>query len=193
MNRMIHWQRKKKKDNNSLLLGVGITLALGAGVALYLKNRRTIPKGIKAVRPFDLSKYLGKWYEIARLDFMFEKNIDYATAEYSRNEDGTIRVVNRGYNYRKQEEVENIGEAIPVGEENEGMLKVSFCKPFYTGYNVIAIDNKYKYALVAGRNHNYLWILSKEKEIPEKIVNEYLEKAESLGFDISRLIWTKYK
>ncbi len=193
MNRMIHWHKKKKKDNNSILLGVGITLALGAGAALYLKNRRTIPKGVQAVKPFDLGKYLGKWHEIARLDFMFEKNVDYVTAEYSRNEDGTIKVVNRGYNYRKQEEVENIGEAIPIGDENEGMLKVSFCKPFYAGYNVIAIDNKYKYALVAGRNHNYLWILSKEKEIPEKIVNEYLEKAESLGFDISRLIWTKYK
>lgn len=189
---MIKWHKKKKKDNSNILIGAAIAVAVGAGAVIYFKNRRSIPKGVKAVKPFDLSKYMGEWYEIARLDFLFEKNVDYATAEYSENEDGSIKVVNRGYNYKKQEEVESEGVAILAGDEDEGMLKVSFFKPFYSGYNVIAIDDNYKHALVAGRNYNYLWLMSKEKEIPEEIVKEYIDKAESLGFDTSKLIWTTY-
>jgi len=187
------WNKKRNQTKMNIGLGTGIALALGAGVWTYFKVRRTIPKGVKAVKPFNLSKYLGKWYEIARLDYLFEKGVDYSTAEYSLNDDGTIKVVNQGYNYKKQEEVESVGVAIPAGDEDEGMLKVSFQKPFYAGYNVIAVDNKYKYALVAGRNRNYLWLLSREKEMPEKILNEYLEKAESLGFNTSKLVWTSYK
>lgn len=174
-----------------LIIGGGVALTVAA--VLAMKFMRTIPKGVKAVKPFDLSKYLGKWYEIARLDFHFEKHINYATAEYSLNEDGSIKVVNRGYDYKKKEEVESVGKAVLVGEKDEAKLKVSFFGPFYAGYNVISIDNKYKYALVAGRNKDYLWILSREKEVPEKILKAYLEEAESLGFDITKLVWTSYK
>lgn len=173
-----------------ILVG-GIVLA--AGTMIALKCRRTIPKGVNAIKPFDIAKYLGKWYEIARLDFHFEKNLDYATAEYSPNEDGTIKVVNRGYNYKKQEQVESIGKAVFAGDMDEAKLKVSFWGPFYSGYNVISIDNKYKYALVAGRNRNYLWLLSREKEVPQKIIQSYLQEARSLGFDTSKLVWTSYK
>ena len=174
-----------------LMAGAGVALAAGALAAL--KFRRTIPRGVKAVKPFDVSKYLGKWYEIARFDYRFEKNLDYATAEYSQNEDGSIKVVNRGYNFKKQKGVEAVGRAVFVGDKDEAMLKVSFYGPFYSGYNVIAIDDKYRYALVAGRDRSYLWILSKEKEMPEKVIQAYLNEARSLGYDTSKLIWTKYK
>lgn len=167
-------------------------IVLGLGTILYFKHRKTIPKGVRAIKPFDLKKYMGKWYEIARYDFHFEKHIDYATAEYSLNKN-TVKVVNRGYNYKKQREVESVGKAVFAGDNSVAELKVSFFGPFYSGYNVIAIDEKYKYALVVGRNRNYMWILSKEKDMPEDIIKSYLKQAEELGFDISKLVWTTYK
>lgn len=184
---------KENHDNSKLYLSLGIGLAAGVATGLYFLKRRTIPKGVEAVKTFNLQKYMGAWYEIARFNYLFEKGIDYATAEYSLNDDGSVKVVNRGYNYIKQKETEVEGVAFPVGKKDEAMFKVSFCKPFYAGYNVIAIDKNYKYALIAGRSRNYLWILSKEKQVPEKVINEYLEKAENLGFDTSKLVWTKYK
>jgi len=166
--------------------------ALLAGTFLYYKFRKTIPSGINAVKSFDANKYLGKWFEIARFNFMFEKNLDYATAEYSLNKDGSIKVVNRGFDYKKLKAVEAKGKAIFAGNPDEAMLKVSFYGPFYAGYNVIAIDDKYKYALVAGRSRKYLWLLSKEKEMPKEILKNYLNMAEKLGFDTSKLVWTSH-
>ncbi|MCL4165473.1 UNVERIFIED_CONTAM: hypothetical protein GTU68_043952, partial [Idotea baltica] len=100
----------------------------------------TIPKGATAVQPFDKADYLGKWYEIARLDFKFEKNLNNTTAEYSLREDGKIKVLNQGFNTVKEEWNKAVGKAKFVGDENIAKLKVSFFGPFYAGYNVIAID-----------------------------------------------------
>ncbi|HCO68677.1 MAG TPA: lipocalin [Dysgonomonas sp.] len=176
-------------DTKKLLIGGG--LLLGAAALAY-RQLKTIPSGVKAVRPFDVSKFLGEWYEAARFDYLFEKHVDYATAEYSLNDDGSIKVVNRGYNYKKKKQVEAVGRAVFAGDEDEARLKVSFWGPFYSGYNVIAIDDKYKYALVCGRNRHYLWILSRDKNMPDDIAKSYMEKAEQLGFDTSKLIWTTY-
>lgn len=151
----------------------------------------TIPKGVKAVEPFQKQKYLGKWYEIARMDFVFEKNLNNTTAYYSVNEDGTIRVQNRGYNYITKEWKEAIGKAKFAENENVAMLKVSFFGPFYAGYNVIALDKDYKYALISGQNLGYLWILSRETTIPDTIKNDYLKIAKDYGFDTSTLIWVQ--
>ena len=148
----------------------------------------TIPKGAEAVKPFDKERYLGKWYEIARKDFKHERNLSNTTAEYSLNDDGTIKVDNQGYNVKKNEWTQAIGKAKFVGDENVAMLKVTFFGPFYTGY-VIAIDDDYRYALVAGKNHKYLWILSREKTIPEDVKNNYLKIAQEVGYDTSDLVW----
>jgi len=152
----------------------------------------TIPKGVTAVKPFDKEKYLGKWYEIARMDFRFERNLNNTTANYSVNDDGTIKVLNRGYNYVKKEWSEAVGKAKFVGDQNTAMLKVSFFGPFYGGYNVIALDAEYKYALVAGQDLSYLWILSRETTIPEDVKQNYLEIAEGLGFKTSELLWIEH-
>jgi apolipoprotein D and lipocalin family protein len=152
----------------------------------------TIPKGAVAVRPFDNSRYLGKWYEIARLDFRFERNLDNTTAEYSLNDDGTIKVVNRGFDTVKNEWKKADGKAKFAGDKNIAMLKVSFFGPFYGGYNVIALDEEYKYALIAGESLKYLWILSRETTIPEDVKTRYLEIAQKTGFDISDLIWVRH-
>lgn len=152
----------------------------------------SIPQGVTAVSSFEKAKYLGKWYEIARFDFRFEKGLNNTTAEYSLNSNGTIKVVNRGYDYEKKIWKESIGKAKFVGNDSNAMLKVSFFGPFYAGYNVIAIDPEYKYALVSGSSFDYLWILSREKSIPADIKSLYLEKAEKLGYKVSNLLWIEH-
>lgn len=153
---------------------------------------RTIPGGITAVGQFDKAKYLGKWYEIARFDFRFERNLDNTSAEYSLNPDGTVRVVNRGYDYVKKEWKQAVGKAKSAGKEDVAMLKVSFFGPFYAGYNVIALDPDYQYALVCGNSREYLWILSRKTTIPEDIRAKYLDIAKNYGFDISKLIFVQH-
>ena len=152
----------------------------------------TIPDGAIAVKPFDKERYLGKWYEIARLDFKYEKDLNNTTATYSLNDNGTIRVDNRGYNTKKGEWTQAIGKAKFVGEENIAMLKVSFFGPFYSGYNVIAIDDEYRYALIAGESLKYLWILSRDTNIPVEIKNKYLKIAEEIGYNTTDLLWVKH-
>lgn len=167
------------------------TLIISVMLAL-LASCANIPKGVTAVSTFEKEKYLGKWFEIARFDFRFEKGLNNTTAEYSLNSNGTIKVVNRGYNYEKKIWKEAIGKAKFVGNEKVAMLKVSFFGPFYAGYNVIAIDPEYKYALVSGSSFDYLWILSREKTIPAEIKSLYLEKAEKLGYKVSNLLWIEH-
>lgn len=152
----------------------------------------TIPKGVVAVHPFDKSRYLGKWYEIARFDFRFERDLNNTTAEYSLNKDGSIKVVNRGFNYKTNEWKEATGKAKFVHGDNTAMLKVSFFGPFYSGYNVIAIDKDYKYALIAGNSFKYLWILARETTIPDDIREKYLKIASGAGFNTSGLIWVSH-
>jgi apolipoprotein D and lipocalin family protein len=149
----------------------------------------TIPAGATAVTHFDKSKYLGTWYEVARLDFYFERNLVNTTANYSLNDDGSIKVVNRGYEPFKKVWKESAGKAKFVGPEDVGMLKVSFFGPFYAGYNVIALDSNYQYALVAGENLSYLWILSRQKSIPDSVRKEYLALAKRIGYKTEDLIW----
>lgn len=153
----------------------------------------SIPKGVTAVKPFDKEKYLGKWYEIARFDFRFEKDLNNTTAEYSLNDNGTIRVYNKGYHTIKKTWVDATGKAKFAGDPQTAMLKVSFFGPFYSGYNVIALDKDYTYALVAGASLKYLWFLSRHTEMPEDIKNNYLKTAQELGFNTQNLIWVKHE
>ncbi len=172
---------------------IAIPVALGIiGVAIFNSCSVGVPKGATAVKDFDADKYLGKWYEIARFDFRFEKNLNNVTATYSKKDNGNIKVENKGYNYLKKKWSESDGEAKFVDDENIAMLKVSFFKPIWAGYNVIDIDEDYKCALVTGSNLDYLWILSREKTIPAKIKQRFLEKAKKIGYDTEKLVWVEH-
>ena len=173
--------------NRSLLGGLVLM-----GVLVAACGSKTIPNKAEAVQNFNKTKYLGKWYEIARLDFKFEKGLNNTTAEYSLRSDGKIKVDNKGYDYSKKEWEQSIGKAKFVGPENVAMLKVSFFGPFYGGYNVIAIDDDYRYALIAGSSLKYLWILSREPSIPENIKLQYLKKAKEIGYNTADLIWVEH-
>ncbi len=166
-------------------------VTLGAG-ALYYRKRTLAPPGVVPVQPFELERYLGKWYEIARLDFRYEKHLSHTTASYTLNDDGSVRVVNRGYHELKRKYNEVVGKARLAGDKYKGQLKVSFFGPFYAGYTIVALDQDYRYALVAGRNLNYLWILSREPVLPDKVRKHYLEIASNLGFKTEQLIWVSH-
>lgn len=153
---------------------------------------RSIPNEATVVSNFDAQKYVGTWYEIARIDFKHERNMNNTAAQYSLKDNGDIKVVNSGYNYVKEKWKKREGNAKFRGSNTEGALKVSFFGPFYSGYNVLAIDKDYKYVLVAGKNHDYLWILSREKTIPEAVKNEYLQVAKNAGYDPNDLIWVDH-
>lgn len=161
-------------------------------ISIMLFSCSTIPKGITAVTQFDKTKYLGKWYEIARFDFRFERDLNNTTAEYSANDNGSIKVANKGYNTRTNKWKSATGKAKFVKDDTIAMLKVSFFGPFYGGYNVIALDKDYRYALIAGNNLNYLWILSRTTTIPAAVKTEYLQLAQKAGFNINELIWVKH-
>jgi apolipoprotein D and lipocalin family protein len=152
----------------------------------------SMPKKAEVVNNFDADRYLGKWYEIARFDFRFEKNLNNTTAEYSENENGTIKVVNKGFNYVKNEWSSAEGKAKFVKDPKTAQLKVSFFGPFYSGYNVIALDGDYEYALVAGESLKYLWILSRTPTIPENIKQKYIQTAKEIGYETENLIWVEH-
>ncbi|HVS98504.1 MAG TPA: lipocalin family protein [Puia sp.] len=145
---------------------------------------------VEVVRNFAIHKYLGKWYEIARLDVSFERDLSNVTATYSLNPNGSIRVDNQGYAFKKNKWKGSIGKAKFVSSTDEGRLKVSFFGPFYAAYNIARLDKEYRYALVVGSSSKYMWILAREKTIPDNIKTDYLNTARQLGYDTAALIWT---
>ncbi len=160
--------------------------------SLFVMSCVELPEGVKPVSNFKLNNYLGKWYEIARLDHRFEKGLNNVTAEYALREDGGVSVINRGYMAMHQEWRDAEGKAFFVGEPNIGHLKVSFFGPFYGSYGIIELDEDYQYALVCGDDTSYLWILSRTKMMDEYVLEELVDKAQALGFDTSKLIYVKH-
>ena len=152
-----------------------------------------VPKGLKPVSEFDGQRYMGKWYEIARLDHSFEKNMSNVNATYTLNSAGVISVTNRGYNEKTGKWKQIEGRARFIGDNDVGSLKVSFFGPFYGGYHVIALDKKnYSYAMVAGPNRSYLWILSRSTSLDETILSNLKVKAAEMGFETTELIAVKH-
>jgi apolipoprotein D and lipocalin family protein len=144
------------------------------------------------VQAFDLGRYLGKWYEIARLDHSFERGLEKVTAESSLREDGGVNVRNRGFSPADNEWREADGKAFFVNSSEEGYLKVSFFGPFYGSYIVFELDRQgYQYAFVSGPDLSYLWLLSRTPEVPEAVMDEFISKSKALGFDTEQLILVK--
>jgi len=148
-----------------------------------------IPDGLRPMTGFEAERYLGKWYEIARLDHSFERNLSNVNAQYARGEGDELLVRNRGYDKQKGKWQEIEGVARFIGDKNVGSLKVSFFGPFWGGYHIIALDQEgYRYSMVAGPSRSYLWILSREKQLDEKILAGLIGKAKQWGFETGKLI-----
>lgn len=162
---------------------------LGLLVCFLLSGCLAIPEGIQPVEDFELNRYLGEWYEIARLDHSFERDLEAVTAEYSMRDDGGIRVINSGRNIETQKSQQAEGRAYFVEDPNLGYLKVSFFGPFFGSYVVFELDNNYQYAFVAGNTKNYLWLLARTPEVSEELINKFTSRASQLGFDTDQLIF----
>lgn len=149
-----------------------------------------LPDNVKPVEQFKLERYLGKWYEIARLDNSFERGLSRVSAEYSLRDDGGVGVINRGFSESNNQWKEAKGRAYFVEDANRGFLKVSFFGPFYGSYIVFELDHEnYQYSVVSGPDKSYLWMLARTPKISEEVKASLLAKAASLGFDTSKLIF----
>jgi apolipoprotein D and lipocalin family protein len=163
-------------------------------ILLILIGCVKIPDGVTPVDHFSLDRYLGKWYEIARLDHSFERGLSRVTADYSLREDGSVRVLNRGYSEKEQEWKQAEGKAYFVQDADQGFLKVSFFGPFYGSYIVFELDHEnYQYALVSGPDKSYLWILARFPVLDRGLLDRLMAKAAAIDFDTSRLIFVDHQ
>jgi apolipoprotein D and lipocalin family protein len=161
----------------------------GLLLVLLLSGCVGIPENIRPVEPFALERYLGKWYEIARLDHPFERGLTAVSAEYSLRPDGGVRVLNRGYSPAEGRWKEAEGRGYFVGRPDQGFLKISFFGPFYGSYVVFELDREgYSHALVCGPDGSYLWLLARTPRIDGDLKNRLIARAAELGFDTGALI-----
>ncbi|GHA49652.1 lipocalin family protein [Photobacterium aphoticum] len=160
---------------------------------LWLTGCTGMPDTVQPVSNFELNRYLGKWYEIARLDHSFERGLTQVTAEYSLRDDGGVRVINRGFSVEENAWQQAEGKAYFVNGADEGYLKVSFFGPFYGAYVVFELDHAgYQYAFVSGPSTEYLWLLARTPTVDPSVMEKFIVMAKARGFDTDGLIVVKY-
>lgn len=172
-----------KKSNCSLLLAIIIMSILS--IRCQSSSRAS---QVQTVNNFDINKYMGLWYEIARLDHSFERGMDSVTASYSINPDGTVKVENRGYKKGKLHTAIGKARRAKGSAENSAELEVSFFWIFYSPYRIIILDPEYRYSVVTS-NDDYLWILSRTPQLPDSTLQQILENINSMGIDTEELIY----
>ncbi|GAB2651043.1 lipocalin family protein [Vibrio panuliri] len=160
---------------------------------LSLSGCLGMPERVKPVDNFELSRYEGKWYEIARLDHSFEEGLERVTAEYLPLEKSGVAVINRGYDPVEKAWQQADGKAFFVNRDDIGHLQVSFFGPFYSSYVVFGLDKEdYQYAFVSGPTLDYLWLLARTPQVPQSVIDQFIEDAQSRGFDTDNLIFVKH-
>ncbi|MDN4501748.1 lipocalin family protein [Alteromonadaceae bacterium BrNp21-10] len=160
---------------------------------LLLSGCLGMPELVKPVANFELNNYLGKWYEIARLDHSFEKGLNRVSAEYSLKSDGGVNVLNRGFSEADNKWQEAQGKAYFVDSNNQGYLKVSFFGPFYGSYVIFELDHKgYQYAFVSGPNSDYLWLLARTPSVAPEIIQKFISMSKERGFNTNNLIYVQH-
>ena len=160
---------------------------------LLLSGCLGMPELVKPVNNFELNNYLGKWYEIARLDHSFEKGLNRVSAEYSLKSDGDVNVLNRGFSEADNKWQEAQGKAYFVNGNNEGYLKVSFFGPFYGSYVIFELDHEgYQYAFVSGPNSDYLWLLARTPSVAPEIIQKFISMSKERGFNTNNLIYVQH-
>ena len=148
------------------------------------------PVNAVPVTGFDSERYLGTWYEVARMDHSFERGMSNVTANYIKRDDGKITVLNKGYKDKKGKYKNAKGKAKFAADKNTGHLKVSFFGPFYGDYIIFDLDKaNYSHAYVSGGKDNYLWLLSRTPEVSETRKQDFLAKSSGLGYQTDDLIW----
>ncbi len=172
------------------------TFFLGFGILFLVScasdNYQTKDLDTSTVKELDLDRYLGTWYEIARFDHRFERDLVGVTANYSMRDDGKIKVINQGYENTLDGELQR-AEGKAKTTSSPGKLKVSFFWFFYADYLVLELDEQYQWVLIGSSSPKYLWILSRSPQLDEATTQHILDKASSRGYDVSKLIWVEQK
>lgn len=150
-----------------------------------------MPEGVKPVENFNLDKYQGIWYEIARLDHSFERGLEQVTAEYKLMPNGYVKVTNRGFSTKENAWNVATGKAKFVEREDIGFLKVSFFGPFYASYVIFELDEQYQYSFVTGPDTSYLWLLSRTPNPDKAVIDKFITMSKGLGFNTSDIIFPK--
>ena len=166
-----------------------LSLAL-LGICAAALAQKTVDNS--TIRAFDPDRYLGQWYEIARYDHSFERDLVGCTAEYSFRKDGKIRVLNSGHlktldgPYK-----ESVGKARLKRNGKPGQLQVSFFGPFYGDYYILDLAPDYSYSVVGSSSPKYLWILSRTPQLSPEVRSKILSNLQKRGYDTEKLIWVK--
>jgi apolipoprotein D and lipocalin family protein len=176
-----------RRSRTRRLASLAATAAVGLAVMTGCKS---VPSGIRPVHGFEADRYLGEWYEIARLDHFFERGMTHVSASYDRRPDGRISVVNRGFDTRKGRWKDIEGVARFRGAEDVGALSVTFQWPFSGAYNVFELDREgYEWALVCGPSRDYLWILARKPQLSDELRSDLVARIRGQGFAVGELIW----
>ncbi len=149
-------------------------------------RKRTIDNSV--VNDFDLNRFLGNWYEVARFDHRFERGMDHTRAAYILREDGKVDVRNTGMKNGRKSEAKGIAKVTDV----PGLLRVSFWGPFYSDYRVLMLDKDYQYALIGSGSDKYLWILSRTPRLSDETKARILAEAQRRGYDTDKLLWVQH-
>ena len=139
------------------------------------------------VERFNIQKFLGPWYEIARFDHRFERGMTHCQTLYTLTKDDVISVQNRGMKNGKWKESNGVAKPTNV----PGLLRVSFFWIFYSDYRIMMIDPNYTYALVGSGDSDYLWILARRPQLGKDTLDVILKEAKARGYDTSKLIWVE--
>ncbi len=160
-------------------------------VMLSACSHSTTAKGIDStpVSEFDLERYMGTWFEIARFDNRFERNLINVKAQYELLSNGKVKVVNSGVNSQSGEWQEAVGKARTT--RISGRLEVSFFWIFYSPYIVLELDSNYEWALVGSRSDKYLWILSRTAKLPQPTIDHIFKRAKARGYDTTKLMFVE--
>jgi len=161
-------------------------------LSLLMTGCLGMPDKVSPVQNFEAERYLGTWYEIARLDHSFERGLERITATYTERDDGGISVLNRGYSIEDQSWSEAEGKAYFVNSDQEGYLKVSFFGPFYGSYVIFELDEAYQHAFISGPDTSYLWLLARTPTVDPSVIDLFKRKAKASGFDTSELIFVSH-
>ncbi|WP_117234390.1 lipocalin family protein [Vibrio maerlii] len=158
-------------------------------ITLLLTGCLGMPNKVEPISNFELDRYLGTWYEVARLDHSFERGLSHVTASYTMRDDGGVRVINKGYSASDSKWQQAEGKAYFVEHEDLAYLKVSFFGPFYGSYVVFELDEKdYQYAFVSGPDTAYLWLLARSPEVSDEVLESFKAQAKNIGFNTKDLI-----
>lgn len=174
-------------------ISAAIFILLVVSSAYLMFGKLGLPEGMSAVSPFDMKRFEGTWYEIARLDHGFEKNMSHVSYTYTLNEKNGFKIENKSFDTKSGKWVVSGGKGDLIESPNVGRLKVSYFGPFYGSFNVIAMDPNYGWAMVTGPNARYFWILSRQKVLDDKIMQELIRKAIGMGFKLEKMVHVDQK